>query len=349
VWVLVLSSALAAAVWQGRAAWLAIPLWTVALAPLGLLILALQKHASRARRRMGQRWSLASLLVLGSVTGLTISIVVVVLAHHTIAPDSLAPFLLMAVMMAVIVGLCAWLLLTWKRRKLSRQVAIALQVHDFRRAFELCAGDPKTVSRVHLLRYQQAIADAVCGDPARAISALEQLWSDRPRFPLTALALGELLLDADRPERALEVAISAVPRLPHDPAVALLEARSLRRLGRFDEAQAACDGALTVDPENGSIHAVAAALALDRGDTSQAQSLIKMALDLAPGDAYLLVVRAEIALQSEVADNARLAVAQAVQAVRSNPLVFLTTEVARLQQELTSRFPPEVTENTFIE
>jgi predicted Zn-dependent protease len=255
----------------------------------------------------------------------------------------------MAVMVAVIGGLCAWLLLTRKRRKLSRQVAIALQVHDFRRAFELCAADPKTVRRAHLLRYQQAIADAVCGNPARAIDALEQLWSEKPRFPLTALALGELLLDADRPERALEVAISAVPRLPHDPAVPLLEARALRRLGRFDEALAACDRALAIDPENGVVHAVAAALALDRGDAEQARTLIAKALDLAPGEAYLRLVGAEIALQSEAVEETRLSVAQAVEAVRGNPLVFLKAEVARLQQALTKRFPPEVTENIFIE
>src|SRR5207245_3881427 len=126
-----------------------------------------------------------------------------------------------------------------------------------------------------------------CRDPARRIEALEGRLSEKPRFPLTALALGELLLDADRPERAFEVAISAGPRLPHDPAVPLLEARAQRRLGRFDEAQAACDRAQAIDPDSGSVHAVAAALALDRGDAGQAQTLIKKALELAPGDAYL--------------------------------------------------------------
>src|SRR5205807_1977060 len=111
VWVLVLSGALTAAVWSGGGTWLAIPLWTVALTPLVLLILSLRKHTSRARRRMGRRWSIPFPLASGILIGLAISLLVVIRIlneadaslHGASFPIFLAPML----STAVIGGLCA--------------------------------------------------------------------------------------------------------------------------------------------------------------------------------------------------------------------------------------------------
>jgi tetratricopeptide (TPR) repeat protein len=330
------------------------PLWVVGLGPLALLILALQKQLSLTRQRMGQRLSMRLLVVFGAVLGailITVLVVILVLVEEdSTANSSRKPFDFVSIVTAVMFCfLCLSLLVTRKKRKLLREVAIALQVHDFRRALELCAAAPKVVRRAHLLRYQQAIAHAVSGNREAAIALLERLWSDKPRFPLSALALGELLLDTDRAERAAEIAKSVAPRLRRDPAPPLLEARGMRRLGRIDEAQAACDRALAIDPDNGSVNAVAAALALDRGETERAQALMERALELAPGDAYLLVVRAEIALQGDADEQARLAVSLAVEAIRANPLVFLQVETKRLESALAERLQPVVTENIFIE
>jgi tetratricopeptide (TPR) repeat protein len=185
-----------------------------------------------------------------------------------------------------------------------------------------------------VLRYNMAIARAICGDRAAAIAELEELWRDKPRFPLTALALSQLLLDADQPEKALEVARDVAKLLPRDPTPPFLEAAAQRRLGRLDEAQAACDRALAIEPRDGTIVALQAALALDSGNDERAGLLITIALGYAPGAAYVLIIQAEIALQTQQLEAARLAVHEAVEAVRTNPFAFLASDIARLELKL---------------
>ena len=117
-------------------------------------------------------------------------------------------------------------------------------------------------------------------------------------------------------------------RLPRDATTQVLIARSLRRLGRLDEAQAASDRALALDPGSGVAHAVAAAIALDGGDFSRAQQLIDTALEVAPGEIYVLLIKAEMALKTQ-ADGARAVLEEAIAAVRANPLAFYEVEVTR--------------------
>jgi hypothetical protein len=65
--------------------------------------------------------------------------------------------------------------------------------------------------------------------------------------------------------------------------------------------------------------------------------LIAEALERSPGDAHLLVLNAEIALHTQSLEEARDAVAAAIAAVRSNPLVFLQTDVSKIEQRLAER------------
>jgi len=211
---------------------------------------------------------------------------------------------------------------------------LAFQVHDFRRALALGEASPRVVARDHMLRYNMALARAICGDRSAAIAEMEQLWRDKPRFPLTALALSQLLLDADQPEKALDVARQVAKSLPRDPSPPFLEAAALRRLGRRDEAQAACDRALEIEPEDGTVLALHAALAFDAGDMNRAADSIAKALAFAPGAGNVLVVKAELALQVQPLEKARAAVNEAIDAVRTNPFAFLASDVERLELKL---------------
>jgi predicted Zn-dependent protease len=125
--------------------------------------------------------------------------------------------------------------------------------------------------------------------------------------------------------------------LPRDAGTYVLVARVCRRLGRLDEAQAACDRVLALEPDDGTARGIAAALALDRDELERARDLIQKALAAAPGDAYLLVVRAEIALAAGSLDEARAQVAAALSAVRNNPLVFLQTDASQIERKLAER------------
>lgn len=251
-------------------------------------------------------------------------------------------------------SLCAFLWFMWfilrdqKQRPLLQKVAVAIQLRNFQEALDLCTAQPKIVAKSHLLRYNQAICHEVCGDRATAIAVLEKLWADKPRFPLTALALAELLLDSNQPERAIELIRAVAPLLPNDPTVPLMEGRILRRWGKLDEAQAACDRTLVLAPDNGIAIALAAALELDRGHFDAARTLIQKALEFAPGEPYLLVVKAEIDLATESVAQGQLSVNRATELIQSNPFAFLQAEVARLNEILAAK-RPDVTDDQPIE
>jgi tetratricopeptide (TPR) repeat protein len=217
-------------------------------------------------------------------------------------------------------------------RKVRGEVAVAFQVHDFRRVLEIGKSAAAVVARDPQLRYNMAFTRAICGDPAGAIGDFESLWHDQPGLPLTAITLSVLLLDADQPERALDVARSAAKRLPDDAMPLLLVARSLRRLGRLDEAKVVCERALVLDPGGAKGHALAAAIALDEGDIVEAQKRIESALELGPGEPYILLVRAEIVLRSQPFEDSRAAVEEAYAAVRSNPFAFYRADIRRLEE-----------------
>ncbi len=98
---------------------------------------------------------------------------------------------------------------------------------------------------------------------------------------------------------------------------------------------ASADLALRADDP--SLLGIAAALALDRQDFAEAQRLIDRALELGPAESYLLVVKAEIAVQMLPAEQARGIVAETAASARGNPLVFLQYELARLDEALTAK------------
>ena len=311
--------------------WLAIPLWVVGLMPQILITVASQKHLRNKSQRSGQRVAFLKLFAIGIPIGLLI-LGITDYFDSIPQPSEDTPIYLVGTLLAVNgLAIGGWQLSFRKWRKLHHDVAVAVQLHHFQRVIELCAASPDIIRRSHQLRYTQAVAEAVCGNRQTAINSLDQLWRDNPRIPMTALALGEILLDSNLAERAIEVVTGAGRIIPRDVDVPLLEGRALRRLGRNDEAQQACDRAMSLDPKNGCVHALAAALELDRNEVDRVKQQIDRALELSPGDPYVMIVRAEIAVKTEGREQAHETVAQAIETVRSNPLVFLNEEINRLE------------------
>ena len=76
---------------------------------------------------------------------------------------------------------------------------------------------------VDLPWYKQAAA--ATGDCPTAIDEKGKLRGDRPRFLLALIGLGELLLDSDDPERAIDIASQIPPQLAKIPVRSLIEAR----------------------------------------------------------------------------------------------------------------------------
>ena len=178
-----------------------------------------------------------------------------------------------------------------------------------------------------------ALVEALAGDRAVAVASLEELILARPTFLLPRITLSMLYLDQGDSERALAVAQEASRRAANDPWPAVLEARALRRLGQLGEAQTAVDRALRLDPELGSVQAIAGALSLDRGDFAAAESRLRRAIQLSPGDGLVLSIRAELAVATGSQDRAREAVQEALAALRSNPFSIANTELGWLEEQ----------------
>lgn len=335
VWLGVVAGSLWAALVKPELPWF-IPLLAVTFAPTALSLLSQRKVFARNRKRLGKRpWWVTS-LGLGVPIGVPLGLLLTPLISTEPASFYVRVAVSILLMSLALAGL-VWLLWTYRRRKLRRDVLLALQVHDFGRALALGEANPALVARDYKLRHNVALARAVCGDRLTAILDLERLWHDKPRFPLAALTLGGLLLDADRPEQALEVARAVAPKLDDDALPPYLEAAALRRLGRLEEARAACQRAIALAPEDGTILALQAAIVADGGVLPSARQMIEMAQRLSPGAGQVMLIRAGILLEMEPPEEARVVVEEAIAAVRSNPLLFLQGEIRRLEQKLAER------------
>jgi heat shock protein HtpX len=345
VWLITLTGVLLASVWATTAAYIAMPLWAVGLAPWMIHVLAGWKQMSRLRQRMGHNWLRTAAIaacVLAAVSLVAFPDAILKFSEWAGWQED-SPFLMLTPLLLASIGLVGVSSLKrhQKTRKLRATVAVAFQVHDFQRVLKLAASSPREFARDHILRYNAALAQAISGDRERAVAEFERLWCDHPRFCLGGLTLSLLLLDADRPGRALDVARRVAERLPRDAGARLLEARALKRLERLEEAQHACDRALELEPHDGTCHAIEAAIALEEGEFSRARELIDKALELAPGDSYGLLVRAEVTLLTEPFEDPRPAIDEALSAIRTNPLVFLSADVARLERLRATAYPDE--------
>jgi tetratricopeptide (TPR) repeat protein len=206
-----------------------------------------------------------------------------------------------------------------------------MQDHRFDDVLEIGRRNRKQIASKPADRYNIALMEALRGDRAFAIAEFEEMRRKYRSFALAPLTLSILYYDGGELESALEVALSAARRWPKDPEFRLAQAKALRRLGKLDEAQAAVDAALAIDPNAGGSYAIAAGIALDHGDSSAAQRLIDRASELEPGGLLVLVIDAEIKLAGADPDQARAAIDRAVKAIKANPFSLSDADLARLE------------------
>ncbi len=86
-----------------------------------------------------------------------------------------------------------------------------------------------------------------------------------------------------------------------------------------------------------------AALALDNNNLPEAQRLIDRALELSPAESFLLVIQAEIAVQTGPVAEAQAIVTENLSRIRKNPLVFLNHDMARIEQAVVAKSAAEST------
>ena len=191
---------------------------------------------------------------------------------------------------------------------------------------ELAQQNRKRVSRNSRLRHNVALAIAMSGDRTGAISQLEKLRADSPRFKLASFVLVSLYLAQDERRRTLEVAEQIARELPQDPGAHYLLARAARRTGDSKLAQEAIDRTRALEA-GGEATALAAGIAADAGDLDSGPPVNSMAHAQAPGSAATFwSEEASLLLRTEPADVAHDAVRKAIEAARDKSI-----RIARLR------------------
>lgn len=236
---------------------------------------------------------------------------------------------------AVVIGL------TWslgrRKRKLLDQIDLAFRSRDFERALELHASLPRSWAAKRSIRCDRAEALALAGHTDEAIRELEEVARAAPKYLRVKLRLAVVLRVRDT-ERALQFADGLATHLPNHPYILALRAGLLRRLGRVDEACELAERAMKKKPTNGRINAIAARVHVTARNLETASTFLAEAERREPGDAFMALVRAELALAENSPDAGRL-IENAVEASTNNPFAWLQDDVRELEDGYRSSNP----------
>ena len=329
----------------------AVALHMATFGPMAFMLIAMRRPARiMALRRKGKfRWkklrlrhhlALISILLLATLAGLSAA-----------APDLLFPDpelgrapLTGVIWAAVIVLLIGMVLLGGFTKpkprhyqKLIIEMTGAFQRNDFQRVLELCDENRKDVDREKFLRQNEAAALLGTGEFDRCVKCFESLVEDEPWFIPAKTALVAILIDQGNPQRTLDL-IRSVERDLHklDPMPPLVAARALRELGRNEEAQAECNLAAKLAPDDVSVMGFSASLALQRGDRAEADRILDLANSLLPAEPLVIVARAERAILDDDMETLRKEHDALAASLADDRLLNLHSVVARLKAALPS-------------
>lgn len=282
-----------------------------AFGPLTFTLLAMRRPARiLALRSKGRfRWvklKLRQQLALISILLLTVLGTVGAVSPDLIFPEPVPgqPSLAGVVWAVVIILLVGMILLGGlskpkprRYRKLTLEMTAAFQRNDFQRVLDVCDEHRNDVETDKFLRQNEAAALIGTGEFDRCVECFENLIQDEPHFPLASSALAAIYIDQGNLQRALDLTRTIEKDLHKlDPMPPLLAARALRGLGRGEEARAECDRAAKLAPDDVSVMAVAASLALDFRNREKANQIIDLADSLLPAEPLLIVARGERAI-----------------------------------------------------
>jgi tetratricopeptide (TPR) repeat protein len=186
-----------------------------------------------------------------------------------------------------------------KSQRLAQSITAAIQRNDFDEVIEICKENYDVVKHDQQLKYSGAAALLATRQLEKFVPYCEHIRQEFPHFPPPAIALATTWLDQDEPAKALE-AIRGIQMDLHklDPLPAVMASRCLLAIGQLDEAKIECDRAVAMSPDEVSVTAQAACIALATGDIDEADRLIEQGNALLPAEPLLIVARAERAILS---------------------------------------------------
>ena len=174
------------------------------------------------------------------------------------------------------------------------------------------------ISRVPAGYLLLALVKQKLGQSEQALDAATRYVARVPADPRGGLLLGELEMQAKQYDRAIEVLTTAAGAGSKDPGIYDLRGLAFGSVGRYAEAAADYQKALTFSPDNPLLLARLGATELTLGNAEAARVSLSKSVQLAPGQLPTMLLVAEADLASGRLDEAKAAIAQ-LQAMKSEP------------------------------
>lgn len=164
-----------------------------------------------------------------------------------------------------------------------------------------------------------------------AASVMQESAKLDPGSIKTWLNLSRIQNDRGEPAAALEAAGSVLAIDPQAPSALYLQGRSLRNLGRIDEACASLAKCIELDPDHGHARNLLGLTLLEQGRAAEAVPLLERAASLAPEVAY---IQNNLGMALELVGRGPEAVAAYRRAVEIEAEGKAATNLARLEPTL---------------
>lgn len=271
----------------------AIVLLAVVLTPIMTLNFALRKDvkAEHHRRQNGTGWKRQPWtvrLILFCVFGL----VGLMFLQDSVDEFSIGPSLILW----VTVVFFAYLLLSAWKGKHSKASKIRLAMHQRRWDDAIALGEKsaKAIREDAALRHDLILALWMSGKKDEAISKMTALRAEFPKFKHPWVTQSMMYLDRGEFDRALELLDEVLDDLRKDVSTKAIAARCYRLQGKVELVDECSREIEKLMPDSPSVFALDCAAAMDRGEPELAREKWKQADRLAPGDAFLTLLKAEL-------------------------------------------------------
>ena len=359
LWACLVAYGISSILWTGDST---PPLFAIFMATFGpsfFVMLAARRPLRIAKARMKGRFRWSNLTLRKKIGTVSLSGIGLILATAALLPDDVIPiedraFVLMPFLTGVAMMICGVGILfgfsgndgnqqSRKKPKLAQSITAAIQRNDFEGVIEICKDNYDVVKKDRQLRYSGAAALLATRQLEKFVPYCEQIREDFPHYPPPAIALATVYLDQGEPEKALD-AICGIENDLHkfDSLPSLIASRCFLAMGQLNEAQAECDRAVAVSPDDVAVTAIAASIALATGDLDSANQLIDQGDARLPAEPLLIVARAERAILSNDLTSLQTERDALVVALNGDKLLSLYSNLAKYDKLLGLDSPDDV-------
>ncbi|TWT42817.1 heat shock protein HtpX [Thalassoglobus neptunius] len=309
----------------------AMVLLAVVLTPIMTLNLALRKDVKAEHRRKQNvpgrkgKWSAIQLILICAlgVGGL-------MLFQESSDDFSISPNLIIC---AIVLYFGYLAFATWKgKRSTASKIRLAMHQRRWDDAIALGEKSSKAIRDDAALRHDLILARWMSGGKEESISEMSELRSQFPKFKHPWVTQSMMYLDRGEFDRALELLDEVRDDLRKDVSPKAIAARCYRLQGKIELVDKAARQIEQLMPDSPSVFALDCAVAIDRDAPELAREKWKEANRLAPGDAFLTLLQAELEYRFGDPKLAAETLVEAKKRINAATYSFLSAETQHVEK-----------------